>query len=165
MSNYFLLYVSLLVSMYSYGVSSDPLSAKTLQEFMDMVVPVGQHTEFSTFYQHLINQVHRKKVASKTTIENELVDSGKISALEELGRASLEVKNRVWFEQLYEHEQDTHCKSAVKTFLVRYGAYEEFIKNNAEREYTWWNRACSYTKTVSNTVVSWFSSLRKSPTA
>ncbi len=120
--------------------------------FKNRVVNVEDRVAFDVYYHELMNK--QKSTKNKRSLLHKDLDS-----FEQLGRNSLEVKNPGWANQLRPYlnkkivlSEDKDMHHAIKRFLIRYGAYQEFLKEKMQKEQGFWRKTCAYVQDMGNRV-------------
>lgn len=113
--------------------------------FVDTVVKEEDRSEFCAYYDHFLATLKQQSsAAQKKSLE----------ALYKTAHTTLKLKHPN-IKDLAASWQEL-SKSPAKPCLVRYGAYEQFLKERASRHASVWRRVYGYAKQVPNRVAAWF---------
>lgn len=130
--------------------------SKRLQDFINQCVQKEHHTSFKDYYSQLMAKElrHKRKHAS-----SDMVDS-----LRQLGLNSLEINNAKLAQHIRPYlsapVKNQQRAQATQRFLVRYGAYQQFLKEEVQKNSSIMAKARSYLDKVSNKIVNWVSRIR-----
>jgi hypothetical protein len=135
---------------------------QSFDAFLKRCVTTSERESFALFYRTFV----QKKMSYK-----KMISRGEVADFEQLGKNSLEVKNPLWAQKLnaYQRHQKLSARQAhknndprVKRFLVRYGAYQQFLKEKQQEATTLWAMVRSYTGVIKNKCSYWITALRGS---
>jgi hypothetical protein len=133
-------------------------------DFVNRIVQEPDRRDFNQYYTQLMRKY--KKYKLKQTTRSLKKYKTKIDELMKMGKAALEVRKPIWAEQirLASKSLDEKQMKPIRSFFMRYGAYEEFQKNKAAGYNTLWAKTKSYFRDAGNSITGWFSGWRKSKT-
>lgn len=121
-------------------------------DFVTRLVPQEDHQSFSFFYQNFLENQKENKFRKNY-----------LSQLRTNAHCSLSVKHPLWAKSLEPYighvfkRKRTDDMSEIRTFLVRYGVYEEFLKQKALRHASVWTKMKSIGRNMKMKVAGWFS--------
>lgn len=129
--------------------------------FMKHVVAAEYKTTFEQFYKNFTQNLKTIKPEQKARVLQEV---------RELACNNLAVKHPVWSNALkpYNYFERSNTKmlnaqecTQVRSFLTRYGVYEQFLKEQAQQHASFWHKVKSYSKNVGQQIVQWTGSIRR----
>lgn len=127
---------------------------KNLNDFVERVVDFEFRKEFFDYYATFIKNTDQLGKNNPSKKKHEL------SRIRNLALRNLENNDPEWALQIkpYLHAtaENNEQKALIDTFLVRYGAYQEFLKKVAKQRASMWYRVKSYSRHLSSKMVNFF---------
>jgi len=129
--------------------------------FMKHIVASEDHGAFKTFYEKFAKEIKLMNGEQKAIALKKVRDGA---------RNNLDIKHAQWAQSLepynYFERSDKKMLKApqrkqVLSFLTRYGIYENFLTQKAQKRGSLWCKIKSYTKDVGLQVVQWTGSLKR----
>lgn len=154
--------IVLTIQLAAHGTNSQSLLEGNFDNFIAEVVVQEERHDFRLFYNDLVHNQQKEKLSSKEKDHEKL--RKKITKLQEQGKISLEVRNPAIAYEL-KKSPDTKKKQKVHALFYRFGVYEEYLKNKANKQKSIVAKTKSYMRDAGNKVTAWFGNLRKDKTA
>ncbi|HEX2977961.1 MAG TPA: hypothetical protein VHO47_02495 [Candidatus Babeliales bacterium] len=148
-----LLTLLILLICNGFTVANTEYAARDFDLFLKQFVSFEQQPAFKDYYANLM--VRERDRVDRAKGKQVLLD------LEKNGKASLETQAPTYFAQL---KKDKHSERAQRKLYIRYGAYQEFLKNEIKTKNSFFVKARGYVTGAKTRVANWFGSWRKSKT-
>ena len=148
----------------------------SFEDFIKEVVVTEDQKQFRSFYKDLIDQQKKDKQSTKAKVREK--QQKYAQQLRQLGANSLEVKDSKLSENVKPYlvqipgKTNQEMNQRAQAFLLRYGAYEEYLQQRATKRNSILAKTGSYFKGVGSKVSGlgskvsgWFNGLRRSKSA
>jgi hypothetical protein len=138
-------------------MAATPYVCKSINTFMEQMVPAADREAFRTFYQEEL-QLMREYAPTKRKAYTTNLARG--------GLAALEIKCPELYAHLNSHEHRIckRGKQEVTRMVVRLGCYDKYCAKKAESHANLFTRFSNYSKNISHSIVHWFGRESKSKT-
>lgn len=145
----------------SYATQSSSLEFINKDYFINTIVAQEDKTEFAKFY-----GTFRDRLMAMNPVD-------KAKSLQNIRKVAcnhLEIKHPQWdsmlkpynyFERSDKKMLNAKICSEIRSFLVRYGLYEQFLQDKAKKQASFWYQVKAYTKEMKQQVAHWAGSIRK----
>ncbi|MEX0940727.1 MAG: hypothetical protein WDZ41_05175 [Candidatus Babeliales bacterium] len=159
-------FLLILLIFFSTKIYTHSLLDGKFDQFLAELVPAEDQKQFRLFYNELKYQQRKRENSVNSKVRNK--QQKYVQKLQERGRNGLEVKEPDLTKNLRPYLNnfilDEKTNKKVSTFLFRYGAYEEFLTQKANKQNSMFVKAKSYVRDASSKVVSWLGGFRRSKT-
>lgn len=125
--------------------------ARDFDSFLKQFVSFEQQSAFKDYYSKLMDRERERVGHAKG--KQALLD------LETNGKASLETQAPTYFAQL---KKNKSTEKEQRKLYIRYGAYQEFLKNEIKMKNSFFVKARGYATGAKTRITNWFGSWRKS---
>jgi hypothetical protein len=131
----------------------------SLKNFVQRIGASEFYNDFYDYHSAFLKRIDKLGKHNSTKKEQELTKVRNIALW------SLENNHPNWALQIKMNQdsiaKDNDLKKLIDEFLIRYGVYQEFLKNSARRHASTWYRVKSYSHHISSKIASFFGKSRK----